>query len=201
MSDIPFEYLLDQSKTIARNAGKAILRISKEHADTVLKTDGSPVTRADMASHNEIISGLKSLKPEYYIVSEEDGKNHAEMNGRTPSVYWLIDPLDGTKEFLKENGEYTVNIALVKQGKPVLGVIYAPELDSMYFAAQGYGAWKRIGTSTAVQLKGQGSTNPVTAVVSRSHPSPETDFYLSRFAIKNRIETRKFDQIVCCGRR
>ncbi|MBN1291783.1 MAG: 3'(2'),5'-bisphosphate nucleotidase CysQ [Candidatus Latescibacteria bacterium] len=192
MSNLHLHDLLYQSKAIALKAGKAILRISEKDAGMEVKEDGSPVTRADIASHNVIVSGLKNIKPEFPVISEEDSQERTQRTSsqrvNIPLIYWLIDPLDGTKEFLKENGEYTVNIALIEKGVPVIGVIYAPEIDILYYAAMDLGSWKIAENSSPVRLKGQGSTNPVTTVVSRSHPSPETDSYLSRFTVNRRIE-------------
>ncbi len=104
------------------------------------KDDKSPLTEADKAAHEVIVAGLNALPEGIPVLSEEDAEGFAgaDANGR----YWLVDPLDGTKEFIKRNGEFTVNIALIENGKPVLGVVVAPALEVSYLAAQGVGAFK-----------------------------------------------------------
>ena len=123
--------MLEQICQLAREAGDAIMQVYNGAAplDVARKSDDSPVTAADIAAHNIIVHGLKQLSPDVPVLSEEDPpgwdvRQHWQR-------YWLVDPLDGTKEFLKRNGEFTVNIALIEQGKPVLGVVYAPALGVM----------------------------------------------------------------------
>ena len=122
---------------IARNAGKAILEVYA-HADTIAgkniahKADSSPLTEADLRAHHVIAGALQLLTPHIPIVSEEDEASHAHRNAQ--GEFWIIDPLDGTKEFIARNGQFTVNIALVRQGAPVLGVVYAPVLDELFWS-------------------------------------------------------------------
>ena len=122
---------------IARNAGKAILEVYA-HADTVAgkniqhKADSSPLTEADLRAHHVIARALQLLTPHIAIVSEEDDASHAHRIGS--GEFWIIDPLDGTKEFIARNGQFTVNIALVRQGMPVIGVVYAPVLDELFWS-------------------------------------------------------------------
>ena len=122
---------------IARNAGKAILEVYA-HADTIAgkniahKADSSPLTEADLRAHHVIAGALQLLTPHIPIVSEEDEASHAHRNAG--GEFWIIDPLDGTKEFIARNGQFTVNIALVRQGAPVLGVVYAPVLDELFWS-------------------------------------------------------------------
>jgi 3'(2'), 5'-bisphosphate nucleotidase len=122
---------------IARNAGKAILDVYA-HADTIAgkniahKADSSPLTLADLSAHQVIAPALALLTPHIPVVSEEDEASHAHRNAR--GEFWIIDPLDGTKEFIARNGQFTVNIALVRQGAPVLGVVYAPVLDELFWS-------------------------------------------------------------------
>ena len=122
---------------IARNAGKAILEVYA-HADTIAgkniahKADSSPLTEADLRAHHVIAGALQLLTPHIPIVSEEDEASHAHRTAR--GEFWIIDPLDGTKEFIARNGQFTVNIALVRQGAPVLGVVYAPVLDELFWS-------------------------------------------------------------------
>ena len=133
--------MLDQVCQLARNAGDAIMQVydGTKPMDVVSKADNSPVTAADIAAHTVIMDGLRTLTPDIPVLSEEDPpgwevRQHWQR-------YWLVDPLDGTKEFIKRNGEFTVNIALIDHGKPILGVVYAPVMNVMYSAAEGK-AWK-----------------------------------------------------------
>ncbi len=175
--------LLPEVTAIALKAGAAILKISVERSLIEKKEDGSPLTLADMASHNAIVSGLAALKTQFPVISEEADPEALSAD----AVYWLVDPLDGTKEFLAQNGDYTVNIALVENGVPVLGVIYAPEVDDLYYAANGLGAWKRKGQVEAERIQANEATRPPVAVVSRSHPSEETARFLQAHGVANTI--------------
>lgn len=128
--------MLEQICQLAREAGDAIMQVynAPTPPDVIHKSDNSPVTAADIAAHKIIVAGLQALSPQIPILSEEDP---ADWTIRQHwQTYWLVDPLDGTKEFIKRNGEFTVNIALIEKGKPVLGVVYAPVLDVMYSAAE-----------------------------------------------------------------
>ncbi len=139
------------------------------------KQDDSPVTAADIAAHTVILEGLRTLTPDIPVLSEEDPpawevRQHWQR-------YWLVDPLDGTKEFIKRNGEFTVNIALIEQGKPVLGVVYAPVLKVMYYAAEGK-AWKEeCGVRKQIQVR---DARPPLVVISRSHTDDELTEYLQQ---------------------
>jgi 3'(2'), 5'-bisphosphate nucleotidase len=171
--------LLGPVAEIARRAGEAILATRMGDGDVAHKDDGSPVTRADLAAQEVIIAGLRALEPDVPIVSEEDDC-HVLPAGT--SVYWLVDPLDGTKEFLKGLPEYTVNIALVVDGEPVLGVIAVPPAGRLYVAARGHGA-SRIEAGRAEPLAPRAVDRPRSAVVSRSHLSAETEGFLARLGI------------------
>lgn len=129
--------MLDKICQLARDAGDAIMQVydGAKPMDVVSKADDSPVTAADIAAHAVILKGLQALTPDIPVLSEEapqswDERQHWQR-------YWLVDPLDGTKEFIKRNGEFTVNIALIENGKAVLGVVYAPVMKVMYSAAEG----------------------------------------------------------------
>jgi len=142
--------LLREIEEIAREAGAAILEIYARDFSVQEKDDKSPLTEADIAAHTIIAHRLSGLSPSLPILSEEDkeGFSGPDQAGR----YWLVDPLDGTKEFIKRNGEFTVNIALIEKGRPVLGVVYAPVLDTAYVAAHGVGAFKQIGEGKREQI-------------------------------------------------
>jgi 3'(2'), 5'-bisphosphate nucleotidase len=127
---------------IAKKAGEAIMKIYDNSDDFQVqqKVDESPLTIADQAANDVICQGLENLNVKYPIISEENKSIDFQVRKNYPH-YWLVDPLDGTKEFIKRNGEFTVNIALVENQRPVLGVVYAPVLDEMYFAVKDQGAF------------------------------------------------------------
>ena len=145
--------LLPEIEVLSRKAGEAIMAIYQE-ADLGVeyKADNSPLTRADLASHHCIEQGLNQLTPDIPVLSEESGDIPWEER-KNWQRYWLVDPLDGTKEFVKRNGEFTVNIALIEQGKPVLGAVYAPVKDWMYTGAEGIGAYAQYADDKPVLLK------------------------------------------------
>lgn len=132
--------LLEEVEVIAREAGAAIMGIYARDFSVWEKEDKSPLTEADAAAHEVITRRLERLQPSLPILSEEavGDFSGADSSGR----YWLVDPLDGTKEFIKRNGEFTVNIALIEKGRSILGVVYAPVLNVAYLAAEGLGAFK-----------------------------------------------------------
>jgi len=173
------EKLLGQIEAIAREAGAAIMEVyARPDFDVQLKSDDSPLTAADAAAHALISSRLKTLTPDLPLLSEEDVKGFAgpDAAGR----YWLVDPLDGTKEFIKRNGEFTVNIALIEQGGPVLGVVYAPVLDTMYAAAKGVGAFKQIGEGVRAAIRVATQSGAWKVVGSRSHAGDTLPAVLQR---------------------
>ena len=137
--------MLNEVLKLAREAGQRIMAIyDSGESGAQHKVDGSPLTEADLASHHAIVSGLEQLTPGLPILSEESAEVAYQVRQHWQR-FWLIDPLDGTKEFIKRNGEFTVNIALIENGKPVLGVVHAPALGLSYFAEQGSGAFKQSG--------------------------------------------------------
>lgn len=166
--------ILEQVLEIAYKAGDAIMAVYARDFNVELKEDNSPLTEADKAAHNVIVRGLQALAVQLPILSEEDeeGFSGVSSDGR----YWLVDPLDGTKEFIKRNGEFTVNIALIENGKPVLGVVTAPALGVAYIAAEGLGAFKieADGKRHAIQVAGKPRIGNTWRVMgSRSHLSPD----------------------------
>ncbi len=164
---------------IAEEAGKAIMEIySTDDFAVVDKSDNSPLTKADKASNEVIIRRLQSSYPEIPIISEEN-KEVPYADRKDWTWFWLVDPLDGTKEFIKKNGEFTVNIALVHDGRPVLGVVGIPARNEMYYAVQGQGAWKIDAEDNKHRLQvNEPSAERIALIGSRSHPSPEFDAYL-----------------------
>lgn len=143
MSDTFNHPLLQEIGLLARRAGEAIMAVYREDFDVEVKDDCSPLTAADLAAQKVIAEGLALLDPVLPIVSEEASQLPWEQR-RQWSRYWLVDPLDGTREFVKRNGEFTVNIALIEQGKTVMGVVLAPVTEELFVAARGYGAWWQV---------------------------------------------------------
>jgi 3'(2'), 5'-bisphosphate nucleotidase len=140
-----YQYL-EQIIVIAKAAGDAIMQVYSTDFNVVKKEDNSPLTQADLAAHQVIVQALRKLTPDIAILSEESDSLDFETRSRWQQ-YWLIDPLDGTREFIKRNGEFTVNIAFIDQHQPVLGVVYAPVTGLLYYATRGHGAYKRIEAS------------------------------------------------------
>lgn len=174
--------LLQEVEKLARAAGVEIMEIyhGKDFGETS-KADDSPLTLADLASHKTIVDGLSKLEPRYPILSEEAADiSYAERSQW--KRYWLVDPLDGTKEFLKRNGEFTVNIALIENGVPVLGVVYAPVLDVCYYAARGVGAFveRENGAVRPIRAVAHDDDMAIKVVASRSHADERTTALLSK---------------------
>jgi len=161
--------LLDPVADIARRAGAAILEVyNGPDFDVERKGDDSPLTAADLAAHKLIVKGLAELTPDIPVHSEESEGITWEMR-RDWQRYWLVDPLDGTKEFIKRNGEFTVNIALIEKGVPVLGVVHVPVMGVTYLGGEGIGAFKESESGReTIQVR---STPPkaIVMVASRSH--------------------------------
>lgn len=153
------------------------------------KTDNSPVTQADMASQDLISHFLQTHFPHIPIISEEATlADYAER--KQWERFWLVDPLDGTKEFLKKNGEFTVNIALIEQGVPTFGVIYAPALQQLYFAAMDLGSWRQTPQQlTRLICERKPLYGPLRLVCSRSHPSIELNQWIEAHHIIEQVPT------------
>lgn len=169
--------LLDAVKKIAEEAGQAILEIyQQEDVQVQTKSDRSPLTQADLASHNIINQALKKLTPEIPILSEEGEKLESDIK-----TFWCVDPLDGTKEFIKRNGEFTVNIALIEQHQPVLGVIHIPVANETFLAMKGDGA-KKIKDHQIHHLPKQQNEQrqPLIFTVSRSHLNQATQDFITQ---------------------
>jgi len=175
--------LIAPTTAIAKSAGEAILEIYKSSFSVTEKKDSSPLTEADLRSHKIIIDGLKSIKPELPIISEEMPlQSYKERKQWTQ--YWLIDPLDGTKEFVKRNGEFTVNIALIKNHKPVLGIVHVPINSLTYIGCEGVGSKidDPINGERTIKVK-RNPGNSIRIVGSRSHRENTLETFLTK--IKN----------------
>lgn len=176
MRDIDLEQLAD----LARLAGKAILEVYETEFSVEQKADHSPLTLADRRSHQIITEGLQAAYPDVPILSEE-GKEVPYEVRKSWTAFWLVDPLDGTKEFIKRNGEFSVNIALIEDRQPTVGVLYLPVLDRLYLADVHRGCWELSGDSRRL-LDLSGASPPLTLRVlkSRSHPSADLEAFLAR---------------------
>ena len=180
--------LLHTAITAALEAGKAILEIYHSgDFDIEIKGDNSPLTRADTASHNVIMPYLETTK---IPVLSEEGRDIPYQERKSWKQLWIIDPIDGTKEFIKRNGEFTVNIALIENQKPIIGVIFVPVTGELYFSSKELGAFKvavhlEDYDLDALQAKAnklplQREDNTFTIVASRSHMSKETEDYVKQ---------------------
>jgi 3'(2'), 5'-bisphosphate nucleotidase len=164
---------------IARSAGEAILEVYGTEFRVQLKDDRSPLTEADRVSHHVIGERLRALDETLPMLSEESAPEDVAMR-RSWTRYWLVDPLDGTKEFLKRNGEFTVNIALIDAGRAVLGVVLAPVLARLYYGAVGHGAWRTDhgGEPQPIRVR-KSAASPLRIVGSRSHGDGELADYVA----------------------
>lgn len=168
----------DAISDIARAAGNEIMTVYAQDFKVIQKADASPLTQADLAAHRCIVSKLPALDSRLPILSEESA-DIAWSERRNWSRYWLVDPLDGTREFIKKNGEFTVNIALIENGEPILGVVYAPVIDWLLVGGRGFGAhWQKAGISGIAKVAV--SSGPLRVAASRSHRDEKTQCYLDR---------------------
>ncbi|WNJ16643.1 3'(2'),5'-bisphosphate nucleotidase CysQ [Pontibacter sp. G13] len=180
------ESLLKDLKSIARAAGEEILAIyaDEEKFQRVdFKANDSPLTLADQAAHNVIVAKLAEITPDIPVLSEE-GRDIPYSERSQWTQFWLVDPLDGTKEFIKRNGEFTVNIALVENGNVIMGCVHVPVLNTTYSAAKGLGAFvEREGEAeTKIQVADFSMTDKGLRIVcSRSHMSADVEQYVSQF--------------------
>ena len=180
---------------IAKDAGDAIMEIYNKDFTVEYKNDKSPLTEADLKSNEMICKALNELYPSIPILSEEN-KAVPYTERKDWEYFWLIDPIDGTKEFIKKNGEFTVNIALIQNDTPVLGVVYAPVLDEMYYAKKGDGAFKN-----AKKLPLLINNNPkesLSVVASKSHLSEETQAFIDKLDTKIIEQVSKGSSLKLC---
>jgi 3'(2'), 5'-bisphosphate nucleotidase len=176
---------------LAREAGRATMTYygDENGAGVRAKADDSPVTLADEAAHRILVDGLGRLDPETPVVSEESQVEGYDAR-RGWRRFWLVDPLDGTKEFIKRRAEFTVNVALIENGEPVFGVVLAPALDLLYWAVKGEGAWREEKSAAAERIYSTAPApgTPLTVVESLSHPSPELEEYLKTIPVARRVK-------------
>jgi len=171
--------LINPIVDLAVDAGKVILEVYATDFDVQEKGDKSPLTQADLASHHCIVRGLGVLTPDIPVISEEEGLPSFAERGQWQR-YWLIDPLDGTKEFVNRNGEFTVNIALIDSNRPIFGVVHVPVQDKTYIGCEGHGSELREGGSITSISVAAISGDPVRIVGSRSHRGSSLDAFLAK---------------------
>ena len=171
---------------LAREAGEAIMRIYEQDFAVQTKDDDSPLTAADLASHRILLAGLQALTPDIPVLSEEAADVPWETR-RDWRRLWLVDPLDGTREFVKKNGEFTVNIALIEDGEPVLGVVQAPALDYLVHAERGIGAFLREVHGDVPLATTRPAAAPLRVAASRSHLDARTQGVLERLGEHDRL--------------
>ena len=177
--------LKDELIQISKAAGDAIMEIYKDESlfNVEQKKDASPLTAADQAANTVIMEGLSKLAIQFPVISEEN-KEIDYADRKDFETFWLVDPLDGTKEFIKRNGEFTVNIALIHNHAPVMGFVYAPALDEMYYGIKGEGAFFAKGEGAYTKLVANSYTKAdegLKLVCSRSHLNEQTENYVGQF--------------------
>lgn len=186
MSDLDTTMILDRIVAMARDAGRVILPYY-DNPEVSDKHDGSPVTAADHAAEAVIVPALQALTPEIPVVAEE-----SVAAGRIPDVsggrFWLVDPLDGTKEFIQKRGDFTVNIGLVQDGAPVLGVVHTPVDGMVWAGAVGSGAWEEDsdGRRRPIAVR-RADPAGLTVVASKSHRNPELEAYIATLAVRESV--------------
>ena len=157
--------------SLAIKAGARILDFYRYGFDVEQKPDQTPLTQADIAAHEIIEEGLSELTPDIPILSEEGDKIAFEIRQQWP-LYWLVDPLDGTREFIRRSDEFTVNIALIENGRPIMGLVHAPELEQCYFAGRGLGAFKKANDKKPKRIYVKSRCRqPVVIAGSNAHPT------------------------------
>lgn len=177
------------AKEAAIKAGKAILEIyqNKQGIEVEYKTDSSPLTQADKVANRIIVETLRGKFPHYAVLSEEEQDNKSRLNN---DYCFIVDPLDGTKEFLKRNGQFTVNIALAYQHRAVMGVIYVPVSGELYFAAEGLGAFCKTadGKEQRLAVSNNQENSALRLVMSNSHGCQQMDELIKKYQIRNFVK-------------
>ena len=173
--------MIEEIKELAKKAGEVILEVYQGHAvDVALKDDKSPVTEADKRADKIILDGLARLSPEIPTLTEESAQ--APYSERQSwHTFWLVDPLDGTKEFIKKTGQFTVNIALIKGGVPVMGVVWAPAIELLYWAEQGKGAFQSDASGERAVKARKGVPERLSLVASKDHAGPQVEALKAKY--------------------
>ena len=180
--------LVEDVVDAAREAGRLIRQHAGSRAQPDWKVDGSPLTNADRASHESIVASLQRIEPDTPIISEEAAIAPAADRAGWRR-FWLVDPLDGTREFVDGLPDYTVNIALIADGVPILGVVQAPARDVLYYGARGVGSWRQDGDAAPVRIYSRPPApgTPLRMLESRSHRSADLDAFASAWPVCERI--------------
>lgn len=183
MRQINWDSMGPQICDLAVKAGECIMGIYRTAKQGSVqldqKSDNSPLTIADLASHHCIVQGLTQLTPDIPVVSEEG--NGSQQDRRDQGQFWLVDPLDGTKEFLARNGEFTVNVALIEAGISVWGVVYAPALNRLFWGGRNHGAFRQAkGQKSSLHVASADSSGLRRVVASKSHLNKETSDFIAR---------------------
>jgi len=182
-------------EAIALQAGNVIMNIYKKDFNIEYKDDKSPLTEADLKANEIICKSLLKLYPQIPIMSEENKQINYELR-KNWEYYWCIDPIDGTKEFIKKNDEFTINIALIQKDTPVLGIVYAPAIDEMYVAKRGEGAFKN-GKKLPI-IKNDNQKEKLFVVASKSHLSYETQEFIDNLDTKEIVQVSKGSSLKLC---
>ncbi len=182
LTQIDITYLID----VAYKAGQAIMTFYKQEHHVHYKEDLSPLTIADKSSNEIIGNALIAAYPEIPLVSEEVTLPSYE-DRKIWEYFWLIDPLDGTKEFIKHRGDFTVNIALIEKNHPLLGIVYAPARDRLYYAIEGKGAWKMTNKKPPVKISTSLPAEGLVVVASLSHLSDRDKAFMDSLHVRERI--------------
>lgn len=185
-----YQHLIESLLIISLEAGKKIMEIYNDASswNIEVKDDKSPLTKADKEANIIIEKGLKSISDIFPIISEE-GKNIPYEERKNWPIFWLVDPLDGTKEFIKRNGQFTVNIALIENNVPMLGVIYAPATKELFYGIKGVGAFKITAEAKEISISVSKRTAQLISVGSSSHASEEEAGYLLPYSIAETIKS------------
>lgn len=182
---LPFS--IERLCQLAREAGEAALPWWREDPEVITKADNSPVTAADLAANQRIIDGLRLLTPDIPILSEEDA-DVPFADRQHWSQFWLVDPLDGTKEFIAGSDEFTVNIALIKNGQTRFGVVGVPARDTLYWGGMELGSWRQTGSQAQQPIHCRPPATPLRVMASRRHTSVDQQALLDRLQASHKIE-------------
>lgn len=181
---IPNHEMLHCVLDIAQQAGRAIMPFYQADHAVERKKDNSPVTEADIAAHHVIVQKLSEYFPAIPIISEESTSHDIPEDAMQ---FWLVDPLDGTKSFMRGRDEFTVNIALIEDNRPIMGVIDVPAQQMSYYGIAGQGAWRKSHTAPEESIQCAPLTKDVRAVVSLSHLDPQTERFLADYTVTEKV--------------
>jgi 3'(2'), 5'-bisphosphate nucleotidase len=165
---------------LAHEAAAAILAVYEHAFEVERKSDASPVTAADLAAHRILVEGLEALTPDIPVLSEEAVEDTPSNTRRAWSRLWLVDPLDGTREFVKRNGEFTVNLALIEEGEPIFGIVQLPVTGELWHGTRGGPACHRDGSGERIVRSRRPAHAPLRVAASRSHRDARTDAFIAR---------------------